>query len=86
VLSNELGATVYVPDILLDNSNDVRRIERSIRRAARQAEENGFAIAIGNLGTGNGPAKAQAIRNMQEELSQMGVRLVTVSELVGKVR
>ena len=85
-LSEELGAAVYAADILLDSSSDIRRIERSIRRAANLAEQNGFAIAVGDISTGNGRATAQAIRNMQEELAQMGVNLVSMSELRVKMR
>jgi len=80
-ISEELGARVYIADIVLDGSSDVRRIERNLRRAARMADENGFAIAIGHIGPEGGRATAQAIHNMREELAQKGVVLVTMSEL-----
>jgi len=85
-LAEGLGMNIYVPDIALDSSSDIRRIERSLRRAAREADQNGFAIAIGNIGEGCGKATAQAIKNMSEELSQMGVTFVTMSELIAKMR
>ena len=85
-LAEDLGITIFTPDIFLDGSGDIRRIERALRRAAEQADENGFAIAVGNVGEGGGRATAQAIRNMKGELSQMGISFVTVSELAAKVQ
>jgi len=81
----ELGIRVYTADILLDGSGDIRRIERAIRSAAREANENGFAIAVGNLGDGGGKATAQAIMNMRDELAQMGIVFVNMSELTARL-
>ena len=80
-----LGVKVYSANILLDGSGDIRRIERAIRSAAREANENGYAIAVGNLGEGGGKATAQAIINMRDELAQMGVVFVSFGELAAQL-
>ena len=85
-VADGLGMNVYAPNVVLDGSGDVRRIERALRQAARQADENGFAIAIGNLGEGGGRATAQAIKNMRDELAEMGVVFVSMSELSAKLK
>jgi len=84
-VADGLGMNVYAPNVVLDGSGDVRRIERALRQAARQADENGFAIAIGNIGEGGGKATAQAIKNMRDELAQMGIVFVNMSELIAKM-
>jgi len=84
-VAKELGINVYVPNVVLDGSGDVRRIERALRQAARHADENGFAIAVGNIGEGGGKATAQAIKNVSDELAGMGIVFVSMSELVAKL-
>ncbi|MCL2565161.1 MAG: divergent polysaccharide deacetylase family protein [Defluviitaleaceae bacterium] len=85
-IAENLGTQVYIADILLDGRNDIRRIERNLRRAGEQADENGFAIVIGHVGENGGKATVQAIQNMYNELSQKGVVFVTMSELIERLR
>jgi len=80
-IAEELGTGFYVQDIFIDGTRDIGKIERNLRRAATVAENNGFAIAIGNIGPNGGRATAQAIMNIQSELAEKGVVLVTMSQL-----
>ena len=82
-LAKDIGVNIFTPDILIDNTRDIRRIERNLRRAAEIAGRNGFAVAIGHVGPQGGRATAQAIQNMQDELTEKGIAFITVSELMG---
>ena len=75
---------IALVDTVLDGKDStVSSIKNQIKKAARIAEENGFAVAIGHVGAEGGVRTAEAIKSMLSWLGEKNIKLVTLSELVG---
>ncbi|MDL2248319.1 divergent polysaccharide deacetylase family protein [Tyzzerella sp. OttesenSCG-928-J15] len=81
--AEENDAKIYYRNIFLDGTKDVTKIEKNLKKAGEIAVKDGYCIAIGHVGQEGGKATAQAISNMVPKLNEKGVKLVTMSQLIG---
>lgn len=79
---DELSLNLFQKDIILDETRDISKIEKNLKKAAEIASKNGYAIAIGNLGDKGGKYTAQAIKNISSEFEEKNIRFITLTELV----
>jgi polysaccharide deacetylase 2 family uncharacterized protein YibQ len=77
-IATQLGVPTLENAVFLDGEADEEYIRGQLLYAARQAQRNGAAVAIGHLR----PKTAQAIQKTLPELEQMEIELVRISELV----
>ena len=68
-------------DIFLDSTDDIGVVKKQLMAAAEKAINNGTAIAIGHVGPEGGKITAQAIKDLQPEIENMGVEFVTITRL-----
>lgn len=68
-------------DVFLDSTNDIAVVKKQLMSAAEKAVKNGTAIAIGHVGPEGGKITAQAIKDLQPEIEQMGVEFVPITKL-----
>jgi len=80
--AKEIGMQIYLRDVFLDSTKDISKIEKNIKKAGEVAVKENYCIAIGHVGAAGGKVTAQAIKNMLPSLSEKGVKLVTMSELI----
>ncbi|HHW09467.1 MAG TPA: divergent polysaccharide deacetylase family protein [Firmicutes bacterium] len=78
VVGVELDMPVLERAVFLDDQDDEEYIRSQLLKAARIAMAGGYAVAIGHVRA----ATARAIAGTVEEIKDMGVALVRVSELV----
>ncbi len=82
-VSEEVGVLYGKRNVFLDNgTKDKNYVKKQIRLAADIADKNGYAIAIGHVGSMGGAETAEAIKEMIPELEDRGIQLVFVSQLV----
>lgn len=80
-ISEELNLPYFKKDIILDETKDINKIERNLRKAGDLADRNGYAVAIGNLGDKGGRSTAQAIKNISNEFDEKNIKFITLTEL-----
>ncbi|GAE90468.1 divergent polysaccharide deacetylase family protein [Acetivibrio straminisolvens] len=71
----------YERNIFLDGQKPKEHVIKKLREAANIAEKNGFAVAIGYVGTEGGKVTAEAIQEMLPEFDERNIQLVFISEL-----
>lgn len=80
-INQELGVIFFEKDITLDDTKDISKIEKSLKKAGDTADKNGYAIVVGNLNKNTGKAIAQAIKNVTAQFEERNIKFVTVTEL-----
>lgn len=80
-ISEELNLTYFNKDIILDDTTDINKIEKNLRKAGDLADKNGYAVAIGHLGDKGGKSTAQAIKNISDEFEEKNIKFITLTEL-----
>ncbi len=80
-VGRDKGIAVLKRDVFLDSTDDLEEIKSNILKAGELALKNKTAIAIGHVGPEGGEVTARALREMAPKLKEMGVKLVTVSDL-----
>jgi len=76
--AKDAGVATAGRDVFLDNRADVAATEAQLREAARLAERNGSAIAIGHPR----PTTLEALRALYPSLQADGISFVLASDLV----
>ncbi len=76
------GVSVLERSVFLDNEKNLLKIKGQLRKLAEIALKEGSAVAIGHVGPEGGAVTAQAIREMEEEMREMGIEFVKVSTLL----
>jgi len=78
VLANRFGVNSINRDIFLDHQRDAKHMEQQFNRLITVARKQGFAIGIGH------PHKetVQLLQRKLPQLTELGIELVPVSELV----
>lgn len=80
-VAKEMGVPVLQRSLFLDDVNSVAHVKQQLRKLARIARKQGYAIGIGHVGP-TGPATATAIREMIPELESQGITIVPLSRLL----
>jgi polysaccharide deacetylase 2 family uncharacterized protein YibQ len=80
-IADSKGVLCYERNIFLDGKKTKSYIKRQLHKAGDIALEKGRCVAIGHVGTEGGRITAEAINEMLEELDDINVRLVFISEL-----
>jgi polysaccharide deacetylase 2 family uncharacterized protein YibQ len=83
-VARELGVPCLARNVFLDGHRPESYIVGQLRQAEEIALKNGYAVAIGHVGSEGGKPTAAAISSMLDEFDEKGVRLVFVSELFGQ--
>lgn len=78
----ELSLDFFQKDIVIDETSDISKIEKNLKKAADIANKKGYVIALGNLGGQGGKYTAQAIKNIINEFEEKNVKFVTLTELL----
>lgn len=81
VVAKEVGIPFAQNKVFIDNQADPEYVKERIRLAAEVAQTNGFAIAIGHVKE----ATLTALQEMIPELREMGIELVTASQLLQRI-
>ena len=84
-VGDDKGVTVLKRDVFIDSTDDIEAIKQNILRAGEIALKNKTAIAIGHVGPEGGSISARALKETAPVLEKIGVKLVTVSDLM-KIR
>lgn len=77
-LAAEMGVPAIARSVFLDNKADENYIEKQVLSAARLAERNGWAVAIGH----DRPNTIKVLSETVPRLKEAGFKFVHVSELV----
>ena len=80
-IGDSIDATCYDRDVFLDGTKNISSIKKNLRKAGEVALKNGFAIAIGHVGTEGGKVTAQAIKDLIPELESKNIKFIFVSDL-----
>lgn len=81
-VAQELNVPCLERNVFLDGHRPQSYIVNQLKLAEKIALQNGYAIAIGHVGTEGGKPTAAAIVAMLDEFDANGVQLVFVSELL----
>jgi|GEM_PF-2035933 len=85
-ISAELGVIFFEKDIILDDTNNISKIEQNLKKASKIADRNGHAIVIGDLGNNTGKSLYQAIKNVSATFQEKNIEFVTLSELARRLK
>ncbi len=80
-LCDEKDIHLLKRNVFLDGTNDVETVKNNLRKAAKNAQKNGSAIAIGHVGPEGGKVTAQAISDLIGELQSEGIEFVSIQQL-----
>ena len=80
-IASDMGLAALRNRIFIDDVDDVTVVKERLLTAARTAQKEGFAVAIGHVR----PATAEAIIGLLPAIEEMGVRLVRVSEFFERI-
>lgn len=78
----EKGVMVLERSVFLDNEKNKEKIKDQLRQLAQIAIKEQSAVAIGHVGPEGGLITARAIKEMEEEMKEMGIEFVKVSTLL----
>jgi len=79
-VAEEMGIDIATRSVFLDNELDEGYIERQIMKAAKQAQDRGWAIGVGH----DRPSTVKVLARLMPELSVAGYKFVFVSELLSR--
>ncbi|MCL1935222.1 MAG: divergent polysaccharide deacetylase family protein [Defluviitaleaceae bacterium] len=83
-ICDEMGLNHLRRDVFLDgDKKSVEFVEKRMKQTLEVAKKQGYAIAIGHVGTSGGTNTVNGIKNTVEHLQQNGVKFVTIDELHG---
>lgn len=80
VEARKAGLPTLQRDTFLDDTDDVEAVKVQLQKAADRAKREGFSVAIGHIK----PNTLEALRQTLPELKNQGIRLVTLTELMGR--
>lgn len=81
-VAEKVGIKFTEKNIFLEHySKSKWKIEEQLKSAGELAIKNGYAVAIGHVGSEGGKITAKAIEEMIPELENQGIKLVFISEL-----
>jgi uncharacterized protein len=80
-VAQELTVPCLERNVFLDGHRPQSYIVNQLKLAEKLALQNGYAIAIGHVGSEGGKPTAAAIASMLDEFDANGIQLVFVSEL-----
>ncbi|MES9964722.1 MAG: divergent polysaccharide deacetylase family protein [Candidatus Sedimenticola sp. 20ELBAFRAG] len=78
LLAREYEVPAASRDVFLDNSRDPKEIKAQFMRLVKKAEKRGYAIGIGHPY----PETAQVLNELLANPGQLGVRLISASEMI----
>ncbi|MCI8804805.1 MAG: divergent polysaccharide deacetylase family protein [Clostridiales bacterium] len=80
-ISKELKINYLKRDVFLDSTQDVSKIIKNLKKAAKTAKENGIAVAIGHVGAEGGLPTYTAILKTYKEFEADGIKFIGVSDV-----
>ena len=75
------GISILKRDVFLDSTDDVNVVKNQLIKTAKIAQQKGYALGIGHVGTEGGNITVQANKELAPLLEKQGIEFVTVSQL-----
>ena len=84
-VAKPIGVRFIERNVFLEGTSENKTkayIKQQLAAAGNMALKNGYAVAIGHVGSAGGKVTVQAIKEMIPQLEGKGIKLVYISELI----